>query len=121
METWDYRKLHVWTRARDLAVVIHRTTAADGFRGQWALRDQMRRASISVPSNIAEGNQREGPRICAHYLSIAKGSLAELSTQIEISVAIGAMPEADAAPCLQECDELRRMLAALVRKRPGRF
>ena len=89
MESRDYRNLDVWQRSRDLAVEVCKATMAPEFRREWAFRDQMRRAALSVPSNIAEGNERGSDRDGIRFLYFAKGSLAELSTQCEIASAIG--------------------------------
>ena len=117
MQTWDYRQLRVWARARDLAISIYRVTDGPRFRRDWALRDQMRRSAISVPSNVAEGVQRESSADCARFLQFSKGSLAELCTQVEIAAALGFL-EADTARDLEaECEGIRRMLAALIARR----
>jgi four helix bundle protein len=81
------------------------------------LRDQIRRAAISVPSNIAEGNERGSDRDCARFFYFARGSLAELSTQADIACAIGLLDQQRAEDWMRECDQLGRMLAALIRRR----
>jgi four helix bundle protein len=77
----------------------------------------MRRAAISVPSNIAEGNERGSDRDGARFFYFARGSLAELSTQADIASAIGLLEGELAKQWIRECDELGRMLAALIRSR----
>ena len=115
MQNGAYRRLIVWRKARDLAVEIVRATASPSFRRDWALRDQMRRAAISVPSNIAEGNERGSPREMARFCHFAKGSVAELSTQVEIAAATDYVDIASAARWQAQCEELARMLASLIR------
>jgi four helix bundle protein len=117
MDTRDYRNLLVWRRARALAVQVYRTTGENAFRGEWGFRDQMRRAAISVPSNIAEGNERGSDRDCARFLYFARGSLAELSTQIGIAAEIGLLAAPVSETWIRECDELARILSALIRRR----
>jgi four helix bundle protein len=117
MDTRDYRNLLVWKRARELAIDVCRITGQAVFRREWGFRDQMRRAAISVPSNIAEGNERGSDRDCARFLYFARGSLAELSTQVDIARAIGLLEEDVARRWIQECDELGRIVAALIRRR----
>jgi four helix bundle protein len=117
MDTRDYRNLLVWRRARTLAIEVCRATGETPFRREWGFRDQLRRAAISVPSNIAEGNERGSDRDCARFFYFARGSLAELSTQADIASAIGLLDHGLAEKWMRECDELARMLAALVRSR----
>src|SRR5450432_4866889 len=110
-----YRNLLVWRRARALAIEVFHATAQPPFQREWGLRDQMRRAAISVPSNIAEGNERGSDRDCARFLYFARGSLAELSTQADIAREIGLLAGPVADQWIGECDELARILAALIR------
>ena len=117
MDTRDYRNLFVWQRARALAVAVCRATGQDSFRRELGFRDQMRRAAISVPSNIAEGNERGSDRDCARFFYFAKGSLAELATQADIACAIGLLDHGLGAQWIAECDALGRMLGAIIRSR----
>jgi four helix bundle protein len=109
----DYRKLLVWTKAKDLAVAIHRVVRAPSMAREHALGDQMLRAAISIASNIAEGYAREKPQDRAHFLNIARGSCAELETQLLIAeeARLLAGPEATALRAIS--DEVSRMLFAL--------
>ena len=75
-----FRGLQVWQRRKALAVVIYRLTNRSPLSGDFALRDQMRRAAISVCSNLAEGDSRQTNKEAVQFFFIAKGSLAELST-----------------------------------------
>ena len=81
----SFRDLEVWRVACDLAEKVY--TASEGFpkKEVYGLADQMRRAAVSVPSNIAEGAGRLGATEFRHSLSIALGSLAELRTQVELA------------------------------------
>jgi four helix bundle protein len=81
------------------------------------LRDQIRRSAVSVPSNIAEGDERDSNRDSVRFLYIAKGSLAELGTQLEIARDIGALPPETYEPLEPRARELGRMLGALIRAR----
>ena len=112
-----YQDLFVWQRSRELAIAVYRMTASAPFRRDWALRDQMRRAAISVPSNIAEGNARGSSTDCVRFLVYARGSLAELATQTDIANAIGLLDAGSTAHWLSECDALARMLSCLIRAR----
>jgi len=115
----SYRRLVVWRRARDLAIDVYGATSSDAFRRDWGLRDQLRRAAVSIPSNIAEGNERGSPRERARFCYYARGSLAELSTQVEIAAATGMLDPERAAGWQRQCDELARMLTALIRTHVG--
>ena len=117
MATHDYRQLLVWQRARLLAIDVCRITNGGGFRRDWGFRDQMRRAAISVPSNIAEGNERGTDRDGNRFLYYARGSLAELSTQADIAAATGLLEPSVATRWCNECEEIARMVAKLIRSR----
>ena len=114
-----YRELLVWRRARLLAIEVCKVTKGPRFRRDWAFRDQMRRAAISVPSNIAEGNERSSDRDANRFFFFARGSLAELSTQVDIASEIGLLDPLVAAQWIRECDELARMLRKLIDARLG--
>jgi len=84
---------------------------------QYALADQMRRSSISVPSNIAEGDERDTDKDSVRFFYIAKGSLAELITQLEIAHEVGLLTTEQITPLSTECIEIGRMLGALIKAR----
>ncbi|HST00604.1 MAG TPA: four helix bundle protein [Usitatibacter sp.] len=109
----------VWQRSRDLAIDIFKATGDRPFKTEWALRDQLRRSAVSVPSNIAEGNERGSRKEMARFCQYAKGSLAELSTQVEIAAGTGLLDEEHAKQWTGQCEELARMLAALIRVQAG--
>jgi four helix bundle protein len=113
----DYRRLHVWRRARLLAIDVCKATNGPAFRRDWGFRDQIRRAALSVPSNIAEGNERGSDRDASRFLYFSRGSLAELSTQVGIASEIGLLDPLLAARWTKECDELGRMLRKLIEAR----
>ncbi len=79
-----FRNLMVWKKSKDLAVYIYKLTNTGSFSKDFGLRDQIRRAAVSIPSNIAEGDERDTNKESVRFLYIAKGSLAELLTQLEI-------------------------------------
>ena len=94
-----YRGLVVWQKAKALAVQVYELTRSESIKRDYALVDQLRRSAVSVPSNIA------------------KGSLAELSTQLEIAREVGYFPAAQVEPLLTHCAELAKMLGAMIRVR----
>jgi four helix bundle protein len=85
----SFRDLYIWQAAVDLAVRVIALSNAFPFRQQRVLVEQMQRAAVSVPSNIAEGKGRLSQKELRHFLGIARGSLFELGTQIEIATRVG--------------------------------
>jgi four helix bundle protein len=100
----------------NLVETVYRLTAQLPSSEQWGLVSQMRRAAISVPSNIAEGYGRQATGEYRHHVSIGRGSLIELETQILLAIRLKYLQPGDADPVLKEIDELSRMLATLVAK-----
>ena len=117
MDRVGYKSLRIWTRARNLAIEVYRESAAGQLRRDWSLRDQIRRSAISIPSNIAEGSERGSNRDAVRFLFIARGSVAELSTQCEIAQAVGLLDDSTSARWLRECDEMMRILTRLIERR----
>ncbi len=112
-----YEDLQVWQKAKDLAVAIYRITEEGRWSRDFGLRDQMRRAAVSVPSNIAEGDERGTDKEAVHFFYIAKGSLAELRTQLQIAHEIGYLDEQSAAALQERCIEIAKMLGNLIKAR----
>ena len=111
-----YKQLQIWQKAITLTKLIYKLT--DGFpdRERFGLTSQMRRAVVSVPSNIAEGQARHGTREFLQFLSHASGSLAELETQVFLSEELGFCEHADVAQVNDCIAELQKMLAAIRQK-----
>ena len=85
MDSFGFRDLRVYQTSRDLVKTIYSVLAAYPSNEQYALCDQLRRASVSVPSNIAEGMSRSSDKEKAHFIEISYGSLMEVLCQMEIS------------------------------------
>ena len=115
MSLHQFEELEVWKRSSRLAVSI--LELVNGIK-LYALRDQMARCCISVPSNIAEGAERDSDREFRRFLAIAKGSAGELRTQLYIGVRAGIFPPEVANPLIQEAKEISSMIEGL-RKRLG--
>lgn len=81
----DFKQLLVWKKSKDLAVNIYGITNEGLFPKDFGLRDQIRRAAVSIPSNIAEGDELDTNKQSIRHFYIAKGSVAELRTQLEIA------------------------------------
>ena len=88
-----HKRLDAWKLSMDLAIDVYRETDKFPNRERFSLSDQMRRATVSVPSNIAEGAARQTRREFTNYLHIAQGSLSELDTQFEIARRLGYVDE----------------------------
>jgi four helix bundle protein len=82
----SFRELDVWHLGVELAETVYRITARFPKSELFALTSQMRRAAVSIPSNIAEGRARDSTREFLHFLAISRGSLAELETQLELAI-----------------------------------
>jgi four helix bundle protein len=113
----SFRKLLVWQRSKGLAVDIYRLTGRSPLAHDFGLRDQMRRAAVSVCSNIAEGEARQTDRESAQFFFVAKGSLAELSAQLEIATEVYSISAESVSGPLRECEEISAMLQALITHR----
>ena len=108
----SFEKLEVWKRACRLAVeVCHKLAKSK----QYVLKDQMQRAAISIPSNIAEGSERDSKPDNIRFLRIAKGSAAELRTQSYIALKLELLTKDDADKFVQETKEISAMLQGLIR------
>lgn len=112
-----YRNLQVWQKAKALAVLVYKISDEGLLSRDFGLRDQIRRAAVSVPSNIAEGDERDSDKEAVRFLYIAKGSLAELRTQLEIAIETGRLESKDYQTLEMNCAEIGRMLGALIRAR----
>ena len=117
MSKYGFKELLVWQRAKRLAVTIYQLTSEGRLARQFSLMDQMRRCAVSIPSNIAEGDERDTDKDSVRFFHIAKGSLAELITQLEIAHEVGFLTAEQIEPLASECAELGKMLGALIKAR----
>ena len=113
MKSSDYRQLKVWQKAMDLTVEIYALVKLLPKEETYALSDQMRRAVVSIPSNIAEGQGRNTDKEFIKFLSIARGSLWELETQIEICERLHYIDSDKKANLYCMTTEVSKMLNAL--------
>jgi four helix bundle protein len=110
----NYKDLIAWQKAMDLVEQVYRTTEQFPKREVYSLTDQIRRAAVSIPSNIAEGQAHYSNREFTHYLRHSRGSLAEVETQLQISVRLHYLPEPEADALVKQTDELGRILSGLI-------
>ena len=115
MSLSSYRELKVWQRGIELSEAIYKCTGAFPKHELYGLTAQLRRASVSVPSNIAEGHTRESTKEYLHHISFALGSLAELETQITIAERLGYLASHSANSLFEVGNHLGRMLRNLQR------
>lgn len=112
----SYKDLKVWQQAIELAVHCYRAT--DGFpKGEiYGLTAQIRRVATSVAANIAEGHGRENTGNFIQFLRIAQGSLKELETHMVIARKVEILPGQQFQSLMEQCDEIGRMIRALIRR-----
>ena len=108
----SFEDLEVWKRGCRLAVEVSWTLAKTR---EYFVRDQMQRAALSIPSNIAEGSERDSKLDYIRFLRIAKGSAAELRTQCYIAAKLEILKKTDADHFVSECKEIASMLQGLIR------
>jgi four helix bundle protein len=115
-----YKELLIWQKGMVLAKGVYGLTASFPADERFGLVSQMRRAAVSVPSNIAEGQARQGTREFLQFLSHASGSLAELETQLLLSIDLAYCMKGDADEVDGLIAELQKMIAALRRSLEAR-
>ena len=115
MQGKNHKELLVWQKAMQLVVDVYNLIRLLPKEETYGLSDQMRRAAISIPSNIAEGNARSSQKDMAHFLYIAQGSRAELETQLELCELIGYISKERLEPVLMQTQEIGRMLSGLIK------
>lgn len=108
-----FRDLKVWQVSLCLAEEVYRLSAQFPKHETYGLVSQMQRAAVSVPSNIAEGQARNSSKEFYHFLGIARGSLAELETQLVLAQRLGYLGGEQASPVLEMAEEVGKMLKGL--------
>ena len=109
----DFKNLLVWQKSMDLVEIIYKLVRLLPKDEQFELSSQMRRAAVSIPSNIAEGQGRKTDREFIRFLSIARGSRAELETQLLVANRLNYFSLEQIAPALSLCSEIGKMLFSL--------
>ena len=111
----NFKDLIAWQKAMQVAALVYKLSGRFPSEEKYSLVSQMRRAAVSIPSNIAEGQARHTTGEFVQFVSHAEGSVAELETQLLLSINLGFATEVVATPVLSLLDEVRRMLNALRR------
>ncbi len=109
-----YKDMKIWQKSMDLVEETYTITSLLPKEEQYGLVSQMRRAAVSIPSNIAEGQSRHTVREYINFLSFAGGSKSELDTQLEICVRLGFLDTTQITKAQQLCDEIGKMLYVLI-------
>lgn len=117
MSRETFESLRVWHESREFVAKIYACTRESAFATDFGLRDQIRRAALSVMSNIAEGHERGGSREFARFLTMAKGSCAEVRSQLYAAEDVGYLDEATAAQLRAQSARLSRRLQSLAASR----
>jgi four helix bundle protein len=112
-EVKDFTDLRVWRNSMDLAEEVYRLTWTFPKQEQYGLSNQLQRAAVSIPSNIAEGHGRSQSGEYVRFLNIARGSLAEVKTQLLLAARLGYASEPTCGVLIVKVDDLRRQLGAL--------
>lgn len=118
---YSHKKLIVWQKGMELANQIYDIAEKFPPKEQYALADQMRRAAVSIPSNIAEGRTRGSDKDFIRFLLISRGSCAELDTQLLLSQSRGYVSEKEFRKAYSLCEEVSRCLTSLlqsIQKKP---
>jgi four helix bundle protein len=116
----SYRDLVVWQKLRSLATEAYRLCMTPSFERHRGLSDQIMRSAVSIPSNIAEGDERGTNKDALRFLLITRGSLAELETQLSIAESIGIIPQSMVGQIAAQLDEVARLLGGTIKMRKAR-
>ncbi|KAF2332585.1 four helix bundle protein [Flavobacterium daemonense] len=111
-----FRKILVWQKSISLVTKIYKATSTFPKEEMFGLTSQIRRSSVSIPSNIAEGSGRESSKDFLRFLYISLGSIFEMQTQLEIAKNIIYINEEEFNLLYEDSREIERMLASLIRK-----
>ena len=110
-----HKDLDVWKKSVSLVTSIYEVTKTFPNDEIYGLTNQIRRSSVSIPSNIAEGSARQGDKEFAHFLYISLGSLSELETQLIIANSLNYLSLKDYDSVITSLEEIRRMLLGLIK------
>lgn len=114
-----FKELRVWQDSMNLVVGVYKISRKGTFAQDYGLCRQIQRAAVSIPSNIAEGDERNSDRESVHFFNIAKGSTAEVITQIEIAYRIGYIDKETLIKFEGQAEKVRASLKNLIKARGG--
>jgi len=119
-ESRAHKNLDVWKRSIELSKMIYQITSSFPSTEQFGLISQMRRAVVSIPSNLAEGAARSGRKEFLQFINIAQGSLSELDAQVELSKELGFLDQKDYNDILAELKMISKQLFGLAKAIKGK-
>lgn len=111
----SHKKLRVWHEAMELTKVVYKITSELPANEKYGLVLQMRRAAISIPSNIAEGSARQGNKESIQFFTIARGSLSELDTQTDLCKGLGLLQSSNISVLTSHIETVDALLSGLIR------
>ena len=112
-----FEDLRVWQKAREIAVSIYKLTKEEPLSKDFGLINQLQRSAVSIPSNIAEGDESGTNKMSTRYFYTAKASSAELYTQLQIAYHVGLIPQEKYNELISECKSISSMLHKLIEAR----
>src|SRR4051812_22037645 len=112
----EYKKLIVWQKSIELVKLVYEISKDLPKNEEYGLSSQIKRAAVSIPSNIAEANGRNGEGERKHFLGIAQGSAYELETELFLLTELKLVAELKIKPALDLLEEIEKMLASLIRR-----
>jgi four helix bundle protein len=108
-----FEEIHAWQKARDVTLKIYQITAGGDFAKDFGLKDQIRRASVSIMANIAEGHGRRTNLEFANFLNLSRGSVAEVQSHLHIAHGLNYTSQTDFDELYQQLTEISRMTLSL--------
>ena len=114
-----FEDIEAWRKARVLVKEVYKATATGRFSKDFSLRDQIRRAAVSVISNIAEGFSRQTDKEFVQFLHIAKGSTSEVQSQLYIAADLGYINQEELTKLYNQADEVARLLTGFIKYLKG--
>jgi len=110
-----FEEIEGWKEARELAKAVYTVTSQGSFARDFSLRDQIRRAAVSISSNIAEGFARQTDKEFVQFLYTARGSAAEVQSQLYVAADLGYLSQEDLHRLYEMADEVSRLISGFIR------
>ena len=111
----SFENIEVWRTSMDLCTEVYKITNSDTFSRDFGLKNQIRRASVSIPSNISEGYERDSKNQLLYFLSIAKGSCGEVRTQLRIAYNLNYLNDLDFQSLNLMCESTSKQLSGFIK------